>query len=370
MTTLAPGPLPSPLPSLPTWRWAIGPWNSGPERELVYATSRSLQFVNNAPANANLSLPGRSDEAAAFHGGLTDLWIWLGPDLIYRGRVTNLNDTISENVYTLAVTTTDYRGLLSRRILVEGDVGNIASTDVPKKVNYSAPCYADIAWDLVAKTQAKPGGNLGIVKGVWQQDPSQPSNNYRVRGYDMGSEVGKLIDDLAGDATFDYRIRPSTDPLVCHMDLWYPARSVESGIVLDLGGTVAGLSHSFAISNWANVTRTSGGMDSTSGVVNYTASAEGRFEAQIGYQDVTLQSTLAARAPADHRRWLTKRSTLSMELVPGTITDLDDLDVGDKVLVVANTGRLNICELRTVSEINMSINDDGIASMRVGVTEQ
>lgn len=350
------GALNGPLPPLPVWRWVIGPWNSGPERELIYANNRQITFTNNAPAQATFNIPGRADEAASITDGLTDLWVWADANCIFRGRIMQTNDSITENVYTLSITANDYRGLLTRRLLVEND-----------QLNWSIASYARLAWGLIGLTQAKPGGNFGIVQGVWQPDPDQPSNNFRVRNYDAGQEIGQAIDDLAGVATFDYNIRPGTNGSGLYMNLYYPARSWQSGKVLDLGGTVAGLTRSTSIGNWANVTRTSGSPDSTSGVNLYTADPSGRFEAQIGYPDVTLQSTVNSRAQTDHTKWLTRQTSLNFDMRSGVINTLNDLDVGDTVLVIAQIGRLNINENRTVSEIDFSIDDNGIASTRVGV---
>jgi hypothetical protein len=363
MTTISPLALNSPITRPPVWRWVVGPWNSGPERELIYANSRQVTFTNNAPATATFNLPGRTDEASSIIDGLTDLWVWADTHLVFRGRVTGTQDAISENVYTLSITATDYRGLLTRRLLAEGDS---PSTD-GKSSSWSMASYARIAWGLVALTQAKPGGNFGITQGVWQPDPDQVPSGYRVRTYDFGQEIGQAIDDLAGDATFDYNIRPGSNGTGLYMNLYYPARSFNSGKVLDLGGTVAGLTRATALSNWANVTRTSGSPDTTVGVNTYTADPSGRFEQQIGYPDVVLQTTIASRAVADHSSWLTRQTSLSFDMRTGVINTLQDLDVGDTCLVVAKIGRLNINENRTVSEVDFTIDDQGIASTRVGV---
>jgi hypothetical protein len=365
--TTAPIVLPSDMPRLPVWRWVVGPWDSGPERELVYASNRQLQFTNNAPTTATFNLPGETDEAGLITEGYTDVWVWADSSLCFRGRVTGTTDTLSDTgTYTLAVSCTDYRGVLTRRMLVEGDAGNVASAT---QVAYSSSTYAGIAWDLVYKTQAKPGGALGIVQGDWVSDPVQAPANYRVRNYDYGEMVGKAIDDLGGDATFDYRIRPRTDPMALYMDLYYPARAAPNDLVLELGGTVSGLTRAFAMTDWANVTRTSGAPDSTTGVVVYSPDPSGRWEQQVGYPDVTLQSTVQARSASDHSTWFGRRSTMNLTMRPGVVTSPAVLDVGDTCLVVVRHGRLSINETRTVSTINYTVDDNGVSSTTVGVIE-
>jgi hypothetical protein len=352
------------------WRWVVGPWNAGPERELVYLSGRQLQYTINAPATAGFNLPGTAPECEAIAEGETDLWVWAADELIYRGRVISTTDTISGTTHTLSVATADYRGVLARRLLVEGDSGNIAVPGPPPQIGFSTATYAEIAWRLVSQTQAKPAGQLGIVQGVWIPDPAQPPSGYRVRHYDYGLEVGKAVDDLANDAPFDYDIRPRrNDVAVLEMNLYAPGKARNQDLVLDLGGTVTGLTRSFALSGWANVTRVSGSPDTTVGVNAHTASPEGRWETQVGYPDVTLQSTVNARATAAHRKLLARHSTLSLELRPGVVNSLSDLDVGDTCLVAVRSGRLDFTETHTVANLAVTIDDDGITSVRVGVVE-
>jgi hypothetical protein len=363
------------------WRWVIGPWDAGPERELTYLYGRQLQFTINAPAQAMFNLPGQAPECAELAEGETDLWVWSDEDLMYRGRIIQTTDSISSNVHTVSVSSVDYRGVLGRRILVEGDAGNVPKPPVgnpgdegyvPPQVGYSMATYAAIAWDLVYKTQIKPGGNLRIIQGTWVPDPAQPPSGYRIRTYDLGLEVGKAVDDLSDDATFDYEIRPNpNDPsfLGLFMNLWAPGKSRDQDLILDLGGTVTALTRSFSISNWANVTRVSGSADRTTGVNSYTARPEGRWESQIGYPDVVLQSTVNDRSVAAHNKLLERYSTINLELRPGVVNSLSDLDVGDTCLVVADRGRVKFQETHTVADLAFGISDEGVAAVRVGVIE-
>jgi hypothetical protein len=343
---------------LVAWRWVLGDWFSPPNRELTRAWNRQLTYTLTAPATASFNLPGRSDEAYELQEGITDLWVWADDQLCYRGRVIGVTDTVTENAYTLSVSTVDYRGLLGRRLLVEGDT-----------LNWSMPTYADIAWGIVQRTQAKEGGGLGIVQGMWASDPPQIPSNYRVRNYNPGLEVGKALDDLASVA-FDYEIRP--DPRSekdLALNYFYPGKRRTSAVVLDWGGTVTGLTRSSVVSQWANATRTSGDQETTIGRNYYTYHPEGRFEQQIGYPDVVLQSTIDERAIADHAAWLRRRSSLNLELKAGIVNGPRDLDVGDVVHIAIRLGRLHVDEDRVVNEVAILLDDTGITHVRVGFLE-
>jgi hypothetical protein len=332
------------------WRWVIGPWTQPPQRELTLATSRQMTFTLTAPCTASFSLPGRSDEAAALTEMLTDVWVYADNNLVYRGRVTGLTDTVTAAAHTVAVAVTDYRGLLTRRLLVEGD-----------QLNWSTATYAEIAWGLVALTQAKAGGGLGIVQGVWQADDAQTPSNYRVRNYAAGAEIGTTLDDLAGVA-FDYNIDANLN-----MNLWAPSKTHASAFVADYGGTVVGFTRGSTATTWANVTRTSGEATSTVGDTIWTDSPEGRFEQQIGYPDVVLQDTIDQRSVSDHDTWMARRSSLNLDLRPGVIDSTADLDVGDQIQVALRSGRLNVTGVRTVQQLDVNLDDTGVTHVTVGL---
>jgi hypothetical protein len=328
----------------------IGPWNTQPQRELTLATSRQLTFTLTAPCTATFDLPGRSDEAAALTEMLTDVWVYADDTLVFRGRVTGLTDTVTAAAHTLAVAVTDYRGLLTRRLLVEGD-----------QLNWSSATYAAIAWGLVQGTQAKAGGGLGIVQGIWQADPAQPPSGYWVRNYAAGAELGKTLDELANVA-FDYNIDANLN-----MNLWAPAKTHASAFVADYGGTVVGFTRTTAATTWANVTRTSGDAAATVGDTLVTAGPEGRFEQQIGYPNVKLQATVDQRSTSDHADWLARRAALNLDLRPGVIGSTVDLDVGDQIQVALRSGRLNVTGTRTVTDLGITLDDTGVTHIRVGL---
>jgi hypothetical protein len=332
------------------WRWVIGPWYQPPQRELTLATSRSLTYTLTAPCTAKFSLPGRSDEASALTEMLTDLWVYADDNLVYRGRVIGLTDTVTADSHTVAADVTDYRGLLTRRLLTEVD-----------QLNWSTATYAEIAWGLVAQTQAKTQGGLGIVQGVWQADAAQDPSNYRVRAYTAGAEVGATLDLLAGVA-FDYGIDPNLA-----MNLWAPNKAHASAFVADFGGTVIGFTRASSATTWANVTRTSGDASTTAGDVVETQTPEGRFEQQIGYPDVKLQATVDERSVTDHAQWLNRRASLNLDLRPGVVASTVDLDVGDQITVALRSGRLNYSGVQTVSDLAVTLDDTGVTHVRVGL---
>jgi hypothetical protein len=330
------------------WRWVIGDWNVAPARELTLATGRQLAYTLTAPATASFNLPGRADEALTLKRMISDLWVYADQHLVYRGRVVNLTDTVTADAHTVAVETVDYRGLLTRRLLVEGD-----------QLAWSSPNYATIAWGLVAATQAKTDGGLGITQGIWQAD--SPPNPPVVRHYQAGAEIGKTVDDLAAVA-FDYGIDANLK-----MNLWAPSKALTSGFVADYGGTVVGFTFAAVATSWANVVRVSGDATATVSENVWKQSPEGRFEQQIGYPDVVLQDTLRARSAADSAAWLNRRVSLNMDLRPGVVNSTADLDVGSVITVALVDGRIDYTAQVTVAQLAINLDDTGVSHVRVGV---
>ena len=330
------------------WRWVIGDWNVGPQRELTLASSRKLTWTLTAPAQATFSLPGRSDEAALLKVSMSDLWVYADTALVFRGRVTQTADTATADAYTVAVTCVDYRGLLTRRLLVEGD-----------QLNWSTPTYAAIAWGLVSATQAKPGGGLNIVQGVWNVDA--PPNPPVVRNYAAGLEIGKALDDLASVA-FDWEIDATLA-----MNLWAPSKRPASAFVADWGGAVVGFTRSADTASWANAVRDSGDATVTVGENAYTSSPEGRFETQIGYPDVKLQATLQARVAADAADWMARRISYNLDLRPGLINSPNDLALGAQITVNLKIGRLNETGVHTLAQITETLDDTGVGHPTLGL---
>ena len=333
---------------MPTWRWVIGDWNVGPQRELTLAASRKIVWNLTAPATATFNLPGRSSEAALLAETMSDLWVYLDTALVFRGRVTQMADTATADSYTVAVTCVDYRGLLTRRLLVEGD-----------QLAWSTPTYAAIAWGLVAATQAKPGGGFNVVQGTWM--PDSPPNPPVVRTYAAGQEIGQALDDLAAVA-FDWEIDPTLA-----MNLWAPNKRPTSGFVADWAGVVVGFTRNADTTTWANVIRESGDASATVGENRYTASPEGRFETQIGNPGVVLQTTLQQRAPADAAAWLARRVSLNLDLRPGVVYSPADVALGAQITVVLNVGRLDETGVYTLQQMTATLDDSGATHTTLGL---
>jgi len=270
---------------------------------------------------------------------------------VFRGRVVQLADTVTADVHTLACDVVDYRGLLSRRLLVEGD-----------QLAWSTPNLAAIAWGLVNLTQNKTGGYLGITQGTWT--PDTPASPPSVRNYTAGQQIGQALDDLASVA-FDYQIDPQL-----RMNLWAPSHRPVSPFVADYGGTVLGFTRTATHSTWANVIRESGDASQTVGVNLETTAPEGRWEQQIGNPDVVLQTTVAARAAADQQHWLARRASLNMDLRPGVVHSFADLACGSQIQVALQSGRLNVTGTYTVQQVRINLDDTGVTHTNVGLLSE
>jgi len=333
------------------WRWVIGPWGTGPQREMTLAAGRTMTATLTAPYTAGFNVPGQSPEAALIAEMDTDLWVYADANLVYRGRIIQTADTVTADNHTVAVSAVDYRGLLSRRLLVEGDT-----------LNWSQPNLAAIAWGLVNLTQSKTGGYLGIVQGAWT--PDSPASPPSVRTYQAGQQIGQALDDMSNIA-FDYNVDPQL-----RMNLWAPRHRPASPFVADYGGTVLGFTRTATHSTWANVIRESGDASQTVGVNLSTVAPEGRFETQIGNPDVVLQDTVAQRAAADQTKWLARRASLNMDLRPGVIHSFADLELGSQIQVALQSGRLDVTGTYTVQQVRINLDDTGVTHTNVGLLSE
>lgn len=334
-----------------TWRILAGPASGGYVGEMSHAKARKFTARLTDPSELAFSINGRLSEASAVTELSTDLHVlWQdggSVSRLYRGRAGTSGDTLDADTHTVNVTSQDYRSLLARRRLY--------STDT---LSYGAALdEAQLAWLLISQTQARTGGNLGITRG--RGNPT--GQTAAAVTYSAGDSIGEKIADLAASPYgFDWDITP-TDASSLHLDIWYPSRGTDRGVVLEHGGLVTKVQRTIDSSTYANAIRQTGADTLAAREVeapDVATKSEGRWDAVFG--DTTLLDQIALNNRAD---WQLAQSevvtpTYVLTLKKGAWRGPGHIWLGDPVQVVVMSGRLAVNTVQRVYELAFTISDD------------
>lgn len=310
--------------------------------ELTGAQSRTFTARLAGPFEAAVTMSGRDPRAALIAELETDLVVYLNGTKRFRGRIGPTSDDVGEHAHSLQLAALDYRAVLDRRLIVEGDTLAFAAVD-----------QGTIAWNLIQTTQAKAGGNAGITLGT-----GTPTGVVRTKTFEAGKPIGEAIVQL-GDLLngFDWEI----DPLL-KLNVFYPNRGTVQPFVLDYGGTVNRARRAFDPGSFSNVTRSTGtqALNAENRVTaGIAADPKGRFESQHGFPDVLEQVTLAAKADFVQSGRSVLRPSWAVDLKPGAWQDPAQLWVGDTARLVVRSGRLAVNELQRVLSMAFTIGPNG-----------
>lgn len=329
------------------WSFAVGPWTGLPDWQLSRATARKVTWRLSAPSDASFNLDGTSRDATRIEELVTDLWVFRNGFPLYRGRVGPTSDNHDGAAHAVAVTTGDYRAVLARRLLFEGDT-----------LTYTGQDQALIAWNLISTTQAR--GNLGIVRGQ-----GQVTGVLRDRTYEPGEFVGPYIDALSNVQNgFDWDITP-TPTTALNFDVFPLQRGTDRQVVLDFPGAIRSFGRSVDPAQYANSVRGSG--DETLAPVRVDAAdigsrEEGRWDAQFGETTILEAATLTARAQAELAKAQTITPAWTVTLNANSWGGPNHIWLGDPVILAVRTGRLDVVTSYRVQEITLNLGDDGTAT--------
>ncbi len=344
------------LPPRPRTRWqlVLGSASGGHELALTEARSRRYTARLNDASDLSFSIDGRHPQAAAIEEMSTDVHLLLststGTTILDRCRVGATRDEIGEDEHRTDVTCLDYRAVLDRRTLWTGDTLTFAAVD-----------QTDIAWELIAATQAHRAGDLGIWKGVAAGYTSQA----RDRTYEAGDSIGQRIQELSEVINgFDWDITPDSASSL-RFDAWYPGRGSDRGVVLLLGGLVATVSRELNTSDYANAIRYSGAETTTAGeweagdLGTPGAFLQGRWDRAFGDDGLTTQGALDERAEWQLAESQVVRPVYTVRLRRGGWEGPDHIWVGDTVRLIIPSGRLDVDTTARVHEVQIDIDEDG-----------
>ncbi len=322
--------------------------------DLSSATSRRVSLRVDGESSISFSLNGLAPDAVFVEELRSDVVAYRNDAPVLRTRVTGTQDGLGAQGHSVSVTSVDYRTLLGRRLLFAGDPELTAwSTTIPNP----AVDQRAIAWGLIARTQARTGGNLGITDG------STATGVLRNRTYEPGSSVGELITNLSRVANgFDWEIDPG---LVFR--LYYPQRGGDTGYLLDWGGVVTSVNRSVSAGQFTNRLRFNGGQQTDSGGLTIdapTAEAvsaigiEGSWETNLADSQVIDQTAANERAAYE----LAERAQILPSYTVGLNSELwspDEFWLGDTGRLAIQSGRLDIdTDVRCIG-LDFDIDNDG-----------
>lgn len=339
------------------WQFLLGPAAGGREWSLTEARDRKLTVKLGAPADASCTLDGRDPLAARVEELATDLHVLRRPapdrptQTLYRGRVGATGDALDPDTHTVTLTSLSYRALLARRILYSDS-----------QLTWTGVDQAAIAWGLIAQTQARPGGQLGITRGV-----GQATGVLRERTHEAGDAIGEAVAALSeDDPGFDWDITP-VDAHALHLDIWSPQRGTDRGVILEHGGLATSVNRDVNPGDYANALRGTGaapeggGTDPTPvelAAADIATRPEGRWDKAYG-QLGTTTAAVAQRGGWQLDQAQVIRPSYTLKLRRGAWGGPDHIWLGDPVRLVVMSGRLRVDTVLRVHEAAIAIDDDG-----------
>jgi hypothetical protein len=344
--------LPSP-PDRPRDRWAlaVGPWSGMPDWQLTEAKGRKVTLRLSGAHEASFALDGASRDAARIDELVTDVWLWWNGRPLYRGRIGSTGDDHDGDRHAMTVASADYRALLGRRLLYEGDT-----------LTYTQVDQAQLAWNLISTTQGRTGGSLGIVRGA-----GQTTGVLRDRTWKPGESVRHYLELLADVQNgFEYDLTPAADSTALSFDVFYPRRGTDRQVVLDFPGAVTRWSRQVDPGQYANSIRVSGDeaiAPARAEATDIAARDEGRWDAQVGDTTILEAATLTARAQAELARAQTVTPSWQVTLRPGFWGGPDHIWLGDPVTLAVRSGRLNTLTSLRVQEVGIDLDDNDRATI-------
>jgi hypothetical protein len=355
--------------------------------ELTDARSRRLEFALNTPAKLTFSIDGESPAAVFLQELTTEVMAWRTDDdgaaeLMFRGVVTQSQDTLSEQVYTVNYTCLDYLALVNRRFLT-----------APVDLNFAQVDQDDIVASLLALasegctagdgTSFAPGSALPLTRAL--VDPNggprgQPSGVLRDRTYPGQTALGQAITDLgACIGGYDTDVDPAAESDgTDYLRIFYPAQGIaRPDLVLAYGSSVSTVSRSVNSTEYANYRRVIGNTTEQGASQVYAerwnddANDVGRLPVGLwmgadNASDVSVQTTLQQKADGELERSGVLVPSYTLGIRPDWWSPGEPA-MGDTVPLVIRKGRLDVSTTVRILAINYAIGDDGTEDVEVTV---
>jgi hypothetical protein len=324
------------------WKFVVATAAGDPIAELTGAMSRRVTWRRDAAADAAWTMDGDDPSAVFVEELLTDLLVYRDRTLMFRGRIGTSSDDIDEEAdsHQCQFAAVDYRQFLT----------DLRFTNTA--LSYTADSKDQIAWALIAHTQALSGGNLGIT------NHAEFMPGLHDRDYDQYKSIGEAITQL-GQTTngFEWEVDAHR-----RFQLWAGQRGVTRDFVAHVGPKISKLGRAVNPADYRNVILGRGDPDTTTpyeaAVADIATRPEGRMEQVHVDQDLKEQDTVEERL--DHL--LDVAQVLQPNYTATVAPDEWDPEVawvGDTTGLVVQRGRLSVDIQERVEEVSVEIDDDG-----------
>jgi hypothetical protein len=325
----------------PEWSWEIIRPSTGAHLgSLTVATARKITWQLDGAATAQFTMPGEHAETEQVVELARDVLVGRNGIPLFRGRIGASSDDLSATAEATQFVANDYRGMLDRRVFW--------STST---LTFRAADEADIAWQLIADTQATAGGNWGVTRGNAPQ-----TGVLRDRDFVGGNVVGTSLADLGRVLDgFDWEIDSQL-----RFNLYHPQRGRALAVPLVYGRDALVVKANLDPTKYANAVYFTGTSATTPAQINV-----GSFDADIGRWDVQkadpnvdLQATIDERAAWELQNDSAAVPSFQVTMRSGSWNP-NVLWLGDAVHLVVNGGRLAVDVVRRIVQIDVTLTDDG-----------
>jgi hypothetical protein len=346
-----------------TWGLAIPPTGSskgpvpagGVFAQVSKARNRKLSFRVDPDQGHECSFDvnGRATGASDMDELVTDVVVRRDNQWLFRGRIMPTQDVVSgaqSNArHLLSVTAKDYREILKHRFQFHNTT-----------LAYTGVDQGDIAWGLIAYTQALPGGYLGITRGPG----SVATGVVRTITYAVTDGIGDKIAELAQmDGGFDWDLT-LTGFGSWRFDMWLPYRGRLTARVYEDGSDqVQSITRQVDPSGYVNEAYVTG--DSSASLTPQLVTAadiatrpEGRWESAVG-TPVLTQAALNSRAAFALATGEVISPSYAITLKKDSWRGPADVWLGDFVTVRIKSGRLNVNAQYRVMQLDIDVGDSG-----------
>lgn len=347
-------------PAAGPWRILYGPAQpaGGVTGEILQAQNKTITLRTEADQNHEVSFDadGRDPAIAGIAELQTDIIVMYGSQIVFDGRIAPSQDTLTASAHRAVFTALDYREVLRRRAVLPGD--QLTWTNVDQ---------ATIAWNMIQATQARPGGNLGITRGV-----GAPTGIQRTYTATLGDYIGDDITALALlDNGFQWQITPYGIADL-RLDIFYPAQGTSQNAVLAYGDArISSITRAVDPSTFADAVYVTGdpAFNLTAQLLEAAGLAsrpEGRWDSVVATSDNT-QLVLNARAAALLAQGQVLTPSYTVTFYPGAWGGPSDIWLGDTVTLQIDSGRLQVNTAVQVVEMAFAISADNVETLTLTV---
>jgi len=325
--------------------------------DLTTARSRKLTFSLAGPSQVSFDLPGDHVDAKNMAELTTDLFVTCNGKWMFKGRVGASTDTLTAGNHTTSFTAVDYKGMLDRRVIWPTSTLGFTTLE-----------QAEIAWKLIADTQALSDLEIWRVPPTGGSDTLIPTGITRTMLFPAGQKIGEAITSIGQlQNGFDWDVGGDGQ-----FRLFYPRRDRYQSApppLLAYGKEVIGCQRQLTSTTFANAIYMTGAQGLTPvTVVASDTTTYGRFESAIGKPDLKDQASVSAAAGLELAVDDALTAAYSFTLAPGVFNP-DLLWLGDSVRFFVAAGRLVIDTTLRITGIDIALDDGGGETVTLTFTQ-